>query len=186
MQHTASRPLIATGTVLSGAAVVAALLAAPTVPGPTTTGNCPVALTSGSSDLNDFAVGDQSAAATLLASESDNAGWDVADLDSLLKDIGLGSLVANNDFFLQTDATEPIGQWFFETASAELLFLFGGVDGSTLTAQSIMDFTPAIEDIEGLLSGTGDFSADLSQLLPDISQGVDDTLLTAVGLFLSA
>jgi hypothetical protein len=115
-----------------------------------------------------------------------DTGLDVADLDSFLQDIGLGSLVTNNDFFLETDSTDSIGQWFFENASLELLNLLNGVDETTLTTEFILALSPAAQDLGDILNGTGDLGADLSQLGPDIVQAFDVYLGTAVGLFLSA
>ena len=113
-------------------------------------------------------------------------GLDVADLDSFLQDIGLGSLVTNNDFLLQTDSTESIGLWFSENAFLEEFNLFNGNDESTLTAGLLLGLTPAAQDLGDILNGTGDLSTELSQLAPDIAQGFDESLGTAVSLFLSA
>jgi hypothetical protein len=113
-------------------------------------------------------------------------GLDVADLDGFLQDIGLGSLVTNNDFLLETDSGQSIGQWFFETSSIELFNLLNGIDETTLTTQFILDLSPAAQDLGDILNGTGDLGTELSQLAPDIAQAFDESLQVATGLFLSA
>lgn len=186
MQHApASRSLSATGGVLVGAALVVTLVAAPTVrvPGPA---DRLVALTSAGSGLTDSLFGDQPAAALSVALQPGTPGLDVADLDSSLNDIGLGSLVTNNDFFLQTDSTESIGEWFYQNTFLEPINLFGGVDESTLTSVLLTGLSPAVQDIHDMLNGIGGFGADLSQLLPDIAQGFDQFLYAAAELFLTA
>jgi hypothetical protein len=79
----------------------------------------------------------------LLAPAAADPGLDVADLDSFLEDIGLGSLVTNNDFFLATDSTQSIGEWLLGTTSIELFNALSGLDGTTLTTALIVDFSPA-------------------------------------------
>jgi hypothetical protein len=196
MQHAADRPRIATGVVLFGTALVVTLvIAAPVpVPDPAGAGDRLVTLTSDSSGLNDFPLGGLSAAPVSLGSEPANAagalGLDVADLDSVLKDIGLGGLVTNNDFqldyFLDTYPTLSVGQWFFGTAFVELLNLFTGVDESTLTGAVLTGLLPVAQDVHDMLNGTGDSGTDLSQLFPDIEQGFAQILVTTAELFLSA
>jgi hypothetical protein len=122
----------------------------------------------------------------LLAPAAADPGLDVADLDSFLQDIGLGSLVTNNDFFLETDSTQSIGEWLLGTSSIELFNALSGLDGTTLTTALIVDFSPAAEDLGDILNGTGDVSTELSQLAPDITQGFDGYLQAATELFLSA
>jgi hypothetical protein len=113
-------------------------------------------------------------------------GLDVADLDSFLKDIGLGSLVTNNDFFLETDSTQSIGEWLLGTSSIELFNALSGLDETTLTTALIVDFAPAAQDLGDILNGTGDLSTELSQLAPDLTQGFDGYLQAPTELFLSA
>jgi hypothetical protein len=124
--------------------------------------------------------------ADAVSAAADGTGPDVADLDNFLQDIGLGSLVTNNDFMLATDSTQSIGLWFTETSFVELTNLISGVDASTLTAQFFIDFTPAAQDLGYILNGTGDLSTELSQLAPDITQGFDAYVQAATELFLSA
>jgi hypothetical protein len=112
-------------------------------------------------------------------------GLDVADLDGFLQDIGLGSLVTNNDFFLATDSTQSIGEWLLGTSSIELFNALSGLDETTLTTALIVGFAPAAQDLGDILNGTGDFSTELSQLAPDITQGFDGYLQAATELFLS-
>jgi len=133
----------------------------------------------------DSAASDPSVLLTPAA--ADPSGLDVADLDSFLQDIGLGSLVTNNDFLLETDPpTESIGSWFSTTAFIELFNLINGIDESTLSATFALDFFPVAQDLGDILNGTGDLGTELSQLAPDIAQGFDQYLGTAASLFLSA
>lgn len=125
-------------------------------------------------------------AASGVADAAATNGPTVADLDTYLEEIGLGTLVANNDLFLQTDATLSIPLWFFETSAAELLNAVSGVDASTLTAVLFLDFSPAAQDVGDILKGTGDLSTNLSQLGPDFVQGYDEYVHAAIGLFLGA
>jgi hypothetical protein len=131
----------------------------------------------------DAAVTDPS---VLFGPAAADPGLDVADLDSLLRDIGLGSLVTNNDFFLETDSTQSIGEWLLGTSSIELFNALSGLDGTTLTTALIVDLSPAAQDLGDMLNGTGDLSTELSQLAPDITQGFDGYLQAATELFLSA
>jgi hypothetical protein len=131
----------------------------------------------------DSAVSDPS---VLLAPAAAASGPDVADLNSFLQDIGLGSLVANNDFMLATDSAQPIGQWLLETSSIELFNELNGIDESTLTTTLILDFSPAAQDLGDILNGTGDLATNLSQLAPDITQGFDSYIQAATEIFLSA
>jgi hypothetical protein len=124
--------------------------------------------------------------ADAVPAATDGAGPTVADLDSFLQDIGLGSLVTNNDFMLETDSTQSVGEWLAATSFVELTNLVSGVDASTLTAQFFIDFTPAVQDVGDILNGTGDLSTELSQLAPDITQGFDGYVQAATELFLSA
>jgi len=134
-------------------------------------------------DTGDSVVSDPS---VLLVPAAADPGLDVADLDSFLQDIGLGSLVTNNDFFLETDSTQSIGEWLLGTSSIELFNALSGLDGTTLTTALIVDFSPAAQDVGDILNGTGDLSANLSQLAPDLTQGFDGYLQAATELFLSA
>jgi hypothetical protein len=134
----------------------------------------------------DSVVSDPSVLLAPAAAAAAGPGLDVADLDSFLKDIGLGSLVTNNDFFLETDSTQSIGEWLLGTSSIELFNALSGLDETTLTTALIVDFAPAAQDLGDILNGTGDLSTELSQLAPDLTQGFDGYLQAATELFLSA
>jgi len=122
----------------------------------------------------------------LASAATVGSGPDVAELDGYLQDNGLGSLVTNNDFMLETDSNLSISQWFAETSSIELLNLVSGLDESTLTTEFILNLSPAAQDLGDILNGTGDLSTELSQLAPDITQAFDAYFQTATELFLSA
>lgn len=126
---------------------------------------------------------ESSSAAAVSAAAS--TGPDVADLNSFLQKIGLGSLVANNDFMLATDFTLPIGQWLVETTSIALFNELNGLDASSLTTALIVDLSPAGQDLGDILNGTGDLATNLSQLMPDITQGLDGYAQAVSEIFLS-
>jgi hypothetical protein len=122
----------------------------------------------------------------LLGPAAADPGLDVAVVDSFRQGIGLGSLVTNNDFFVQTDSTQSIGEWLLGTSSIELFNALSGLDGTTMTTALIVDLSTAAQDLGDILNGTGDLSTELSQPAPDITQGFDGYLKAATELSLSA